>query len=118
MQNSSQQQLKKTTKLCPFCAEEIKAEAIKCKHCGSDLPIEDVNIESKEIKANDHKEYGLFTLLSFLIPPAGFILGIIYLAKENPLDKKLGEHSLAISIAFSIGWWIVLSILQGSLGGI
>ena len=22
---------------CPYCAEEVKAEAVKCKHCGSEL---------------------------------------------------------------------------------
>ena len=24
-------------KICPFCAEEVRAAALKCKHCGSDL---------------------------------------------------------------------------------
>lgn len=24
---------------CPFCAEQIRANAIKCKHCGSDLSV-------------------------------------------------------------------------------
>ncbi|MGE0350968.1 hypothetical protein [Hydrogenophaga sp.] len=23
---------------CPFCAESVRKEAIKCKHCGSELP--------------------------------------------------------------------------------
>jgi hypothetical protein len=23
---------------CPYCAESVKRQAVKCKHCGSDLP--------------------------------------------------------------------------------
>lgn len=30
--------MKNSAKVCPFCAEKIKAAAIVCKHCGRDLP--------------------------------------------------------------------------------
>lgn len=28
----------KKTKSCPYCAEDVLVAAIKCKHCGSELP--------------------------------------------------------------------------------
>ncbi len=30
-------QARESQRKCPFCAEYVKSEAIKCKHCGSDL---------------------------------------------------------------------------------
>jgi hypothetical protein len=42
-------------KLCPYCAEEVKAAATKCKHCQSDLPITvpTVDTGSPHIKYHD-----------------------------------------------------------------
>lgn len=63
-----------------------------------------------KVLANEHEDYGKFTLLTFVIPMVGFILGIVYLTKPDQLDRKLGEHLIVVSILFSILWVILLFI--------
>ena len=65
--------------------------------------------EGKNIKvrAQDNESFGTYTLIAIIIPIAGLILGILMLAKDTPIDKKLGEHLVAISILMGI----VISVL-------
>ena len=37
---SGLQQTHRETKRCPYCAEDVFIQAIKCKHCGSALPVQ------------------------------------------------------------------------------
>jgi hypothetical protein len=72
---------------------------------------------SEKVKVSKHESYGTYTLIAFFIPIVGIIMGIIYLAKDKRLDKKLGEHLIAISILFMIIQSIFLTIFWGNLFG-
>lgn len=64
-------------KKCPFCAELISSEAIKCKHCG-ELVDCDTNEHSKRIqelksqsKNTAKSRKGIAAVLSLVFPGAG-----------------------------------------------
>lgn len=75
-------------KKCPFCAELIKGEAVKCKHCGSDVSL---HSERAHLEKNDTSKD-----LDFVMNDGngGMILNhdaISLLAME--LNRKMSRHS-------------------------
>ncbi len=68
-------------KKCPYCAETIRAEAIKCKHCGENLIEEDFWAESDRKKRERQSNIptppklnsGTAAVLSLFFPGAGQI---------------------------------------------
>lgn len=69
--------------------------------------------ESIKVKASSHESYNTLTLISFVFPMVGIILGIVFFAKDTKQDRKLGEHLIAISILFMIIWYFIWSLYVG-----
>ena len=84
------------TKICQFCAEEVKIEAIVCKHCGKDLLTKPIPTAVKQKIVGNAIATSVFWAvpLGFLLGAFGCVVGW-FIAKNNlPLTlQMLPENS-------------------------
>ena len=118
---------------CPYCKEDIKEEAIKCKHCGSNL-----KDSSVEVNENAKEEVVLFdedgvkiTNHQFVTKEQPYLLDKINSVnmKENSLNilsskrhKSLFNKIIGIVLVFFGGLLSVIAILilnsKGEIPGV
>lgn len=63
-------------------------------------------------KITKHPAYKMVTILAFLIPVAGILVGAIYLTKEKKEDLKMGEHAITTSIMAVILWATIILFIS------
>ena len=88
-------------KKCPFCAEEIQEEAVKCKHCGEFL----IDAELKRLKrdADIKWYYRTSSVVISLLLIGPLALPIVWFHPKYSITTKVVVSILTIGLMLGFG---------------
>ncbi len=94
-------------KKCPFCAEDIQDDAIKCKHCGEFLD----TFYTRELKENKPKWYFSKSFIVIALLSVGpLALPLIWWRPQTTVAWKIG-----LTIGILVSSWLLFETTMESV---
>jgi len=90
---------------CVSCGRSIPWTANVCPYCGHDYRVPTYNYPQQETLSSGMR--ALMYIISFLVPIAGIVLGIIYYVKPDPEMKRVGKNCIIIAILV----WVIIALI-------
>ena len=117
--------IEKTTEmsktLCSACGRINPVSIVFCQMCGKALRPAPTQPLPPMPSYQPARQTGLtqgertgYALICLLIPVAGFIMGLYYLAKEDALSRTRSRFLLIWSVLALVAWWFARSWLLGA----
>lgn len=98
---------------CPYCAEDVKAAATACRHCGRELePVKAHQIAGGKATTEERERLGIGdALVAFAFPVVGLAVAMAYVSRAR--SKESGLRLAAVSVLGGAVWWMIWRAISG-----